>query len=100
MATVIRVIAPLALLLVALYAGAYLLLVDRGPGMGSGPTQSYHVYYSPIYRIGGERTYRFFEPAHRIDAWIRPGHWHWHGPLILTPAPSAPTATAAPVTPR
>jgi hypothetical protein len=64
-ATVLVVIACL-LVLVGVYAGAYLASV-RTISQGS-------MLY-PRYVIGGSSAPAFFRPAHRVDRWLRRDFW-------------------------
>jgi hypothetical protein len=58
--------ATIALTLLGSYAGTYLLTVRE-------ITQGSMRY--PDYIVGGDLAAAFFQPAHRIDRWLRPDYW-------------------------
>lgn len=69
-------------LLIGMYAGAYLALVKRDLGvmpMSSSPlVELGEVEAVPRY-VGGDVFACLFAPAHAVDRQLRPFYWSWDG---------------------
>lgn len=68
------VIAAVLLLLPALYAGSYLVLVLPGPG-SLAMTSSGECKEQSNYRLGSEYCRSFYLPLEQIDRQVRPATW-------------------------
>lgn len=82
--------------LVPAYAGAYLLLLRPAVVAGGGSTQRVPAYVHPLtgrMLANHLRVCRFFTPAQRIDALVRPRYW-WQ-PSSPPPPPAGTSGRPA-----
>lgn len=71
-------LAAMLLLLLGLYVGSYLLVVERVVLMGD----LISLEHAVTYRVGGRHSHTLFGPLHAIDRKVRPTYWQWNEPSL------------------